>query len=103
MIEDILVRTPPPYSARLRYGFDPNQFGDLRLPRKKRPYLAVMIHGGFWRARYDLAHAGHLCAALTNHGLATFNLEYRRGGKPGGGWARNLEGLGPRLYFLAAR
>ena len=103
MIEDILVRTPPPYSARLRYGFDPNQFGDLRLPQKKRPYLAVMIHGGFWRARYDLTHAGHLCAALTNHGLATFNLEYRRVGNPGGGWPGTFEDLVQGLHFMQQR
>ena len=23
------------------------------------------IHGGYWRSKYDLTHAGHLCAALT--------------------------------------
>ncbi len=45
-----------------------------------------MIHGGFWRARYDLLHASHLCAALAAQGIAVANMEYRRVGEPGGGW-----------------
>jgi acetyl esterase/lipase len=49
------------------------------------------IHGGFWRKEYDLAHAGHLCAALTAKGVATWNLEYRRIGNPGGGWPGTLD------------
>src|SRR4051812_48422918 len=82
--EDVLTRTPPPYDARLKYGTDPNQFGDLRLPKSKnKTPLVMMIHGGFWRAKYDLAHTGHLCAALTRDGITTFNLEYRRVGNPG--------------------
>lgn len=100
MAEDILSRKPPPYDARLRYGADPNQFGDLRLPKQRKPNLAVFIHGGFWRAHYDLAHAGHLCAALTRSGLATFNLEYRRVGNPGGGWPGTFEDLVNGLHFI---
>lgn len=100
MGEDILTRKPPPYDARLPYGPDPNQFGDLRLPQKNRPPLAIFIHGGFWRARYDLGHAGHICSALTKLGLATFNLEYRRVGNPGGGWPGTFEDLVKGLYFI---
>ena len=48
--------------------------------------MVMNIHGGFWRAKYDLKHAGYLCAALTAKGLATWNVEYRRVGNPGGGW-----------------
>jgi acetyl esterase/lipase len=48
--------------------------------------VAVVIHGGYWRAAYGLDHIGHLCAALTRAGMATWNLEYRRLGDPGGGW-----------------
>ena len=47
------------------YGSDPNQFLDLRLPKEKAPLSSINIHGGFWRAKYNLDHAGHLCAALT--------------------------------------
>jgi acetyl esterase/lipase len=84
---DILDMPPPPADVRLHYGPDPLQFGDLRVPRGAGPHpAAIVIHGGFWRAKYDLEHAGHLCAALTHAGIATWNLEYRRIGNPGGGW-----------------
>src|SRR5207253_1440651 len=33
MSEDILSLAPPPADARLAYGADPNQFGELRLPK----------------------------------------------------------------------
>lgn len=87
MSEDILTLPPPPADARISYGAANPQFGDLRLPKGTAPHpVVVNIHGGFWRNKYDLAHAGHLCAALTARGLATWNLEYRRVGDDGGGW-----------------
>ena len=89
---DILQLSPPPANARLAYGSNPLQFGDLRLPRGEgRHPVAVVIHGGFWRAAYNLDHIGHLCAALTAVGLATWNLEYRRMGNIGGGWPGSFE------------
>jgi len=87
MSQDILQLPPPKADARIPYGKDQFQFGDLRLPSGQGPHpVAIFIHGGFWRAAYDLLHAGHLCAALTRAGFATWNLEYRRVGNPGGGW-----------------
>jgi acetyl esterase/lipase len=84
---DILSRPQPPPDKREPYGSDPNQFIELRLPRTKRPYPVLLnLHGGYWRAKYDLTHAGHMCEALRAAGLATFNVEYRRVGNPGGGW-----------------
>src|SRR5687768_4480719 len=87
MSESILSRPPPVADHRLRYGPEPDQLGDLRLPKNSGPHpCIVVIHGGFWRVRYDLEHTGHLCAALTERGVATWNIEYRRVGTPGGGW-----------------
>ena len=99
--EDILDLAPPPADARVAYGTDRNQFGELRLPKTAEPFPLVMnIHGGFWRAQYDLAHAGHLCAALTAKGLATWNVEYRRVGNPGGGWPGTFEDVRNAYRFL---
>ncbi len=99
--EDILGRTPPKADARVTYGGDQNQFADLRLPKKKGPLaLAIVIHGGFWRARYDLEYAGHLCAALTAKGIATANLEYRRVGNAGGGWPGTFADIRAGYQFL---
>ena len=99
--DDILTLPPPPADARLPYGTDPNQFGDLRLPKSPGPFAVVMnIHGGFWRAKYDLLHAGHLCAALTARNFATWNVEYRRVGNPGGGWPGTFEDIVSAYRFL---
>jgi acetyl esterase/lipase len=85
--EDILSLPPPPFDQRVAYGPDPNQFLEVRLPSGKGPFPALLnIHGGFWRAKYGLAHAGHLCETLRAAGVATFNAEYRRVGNDGGGW-----------------
>jgi acetyl esterase/lipase len=97
----ILTLPPPPADVRLAYGSDPNQFGDLRLPKGKGAFPVVMnIHGGYWRAKYDLAHAGHLCAALTAKGMATWNVEYRRVGNAGGGWPGTFEDIASGYRFL---
>jgi acetyl esterase/lipase len=101
MSENILTLKPPVADVRLAYGGDPHQFGDLRLPKGKGPFpIAMNIHGGFWRAKYDLLHAGHLCAALTGKGIATWNLEYRRVGNPGGGWPGTFEDIVNGYRFL---
>ena len=71
---------------RVSYGNDPNQFFELWRPAEKPVGIAVMIHGGFWRAKYDLEHVRPFCAALAAKGVATANLEYRRVGQSGGGW-----------------
>jgi len=90
--QDILDLEPPKADARIPYGNDPNQFGDLRLPSGKGPHpLVIFIHGGYWRAEYDLAHTGHLCAALARAGFAAWNLEYRRVGQQGGGWPGTMD------------
>src|SRR5579859_3765042 len=83
----ILTTPAPPADRRLAYGDHPRQFGDLRLPRGAGLHpVAVVLHGGFWRATYDLEHIGHLCAALAAAGVVTWSLEYRRIGDDGGGW-----------------
>ena len=105
MSDDILTLQPPPADARLAYGSDANQFLDLRLPsprEKSKPCypLIINIHGGYWRAKYNLDHAGHLCAALTAKGLATANLEYRRVGNEGGAWPGTFSDIRSAYHFL---
>ncbi|HKC01273.1 MAG TPA: alpha/beta hydrolase [Terriglobales bacterium] len=99
--EDILSRPQPPPDQRVAYGADPNRFLEVRLPRTKGPHSVLLnIHGGFWRAKYDLAHAGHLCEALRAAGIATFNIEYRRVGNPGGGWPGTFEDIRSAYRFV---
>jgi len=101
---DILTEPPPTDAdARLTYGSEPLQFGDLRLPREagQGPHpLVVMVHGGGWQAIYNLTHAGHLCVDLAEHGIATWNIEYRRIGDPGGGWPGTGEDVLQALEYV---
>lgn len=92
--EDILSKEPPKADSRLTYGDDPNHFVDIRIPSGSGPHPVVFfIHGGYWRAKYDLTYAGHLCHALKSAGIATWNVEYRRVGNPGGGWPGTFEDI----------
>jgi acetyl esterase/lipase len=102
MPEDLLSRPTPPYDLRIAYGSDPNQFIDLRFPaHKSKPSPVLMnIHGGYWRAKYNLDHAGHLCATLTLRGLATANVEYRRVGNEGGAWPGTFADIRSAYQFL---
>ena len=75
---------------RYAYGEDPSQFGELTLATgDRRPGLVVILHGGFWRAAYDLDLGRPLAADLATRGYAVWNLEYRRIGD-GGGWPATL-------------
>ncbi|MFZ0805646.1 MAG: alpha/beta hydrolase [Candidatus Sulfotelmatobacter sp.] len=104
MSDDILTLKPPPADKRIPYASEPNQFLDLRLPAKKTTKnlfpLVINIHGGFWRAKYNLDLAGHLCAALTGTGVVTANLEYRRIGNEGGGWPGTFADIRQAYRFL---
>jgi acetyl esterase/lipase len=92
--ESILGKKPPAPDLRLPYGQDQNQFVDVRVPEGKGPHPVVFfLHGGYWRAKYDLTYAGHLCGALTKAGIATWNVEYRRVGNAGGGWPGTFEDI----------
>ena len=86
--------------ARYRYGPDPAQHGELWLPTDLVPGMIVIIHGGFWRARYDLSLGRPLAADLARRGYATWNLEYRRAGA-GGGWPATFEDVAAGIDLLA--
>jgi acetyl esterase/lipase len=103
MSDDILTMPPPPADARIPYGPDANQFLDLRVPptgSKKSHPIVMNIHGGFWRSRYGLEHAGHLCAALTAKSIVTANVEYRRVGNGGGAWPGTFEDIRTAYHVL---
>lgn len=85
--EDIKRLPVPPGGQRFSYGSNPNEFGELRLPEGRGPHpVAIVIHGGCWYSQYDLDQLGNFNARLTELGVATWSLEYRRIGNPGGGW-----------------
>ena len=99
---EILTDPPPPEAdARVAYGPEPLQFGDLRVPSGEGPFpLALVLHGGYCQATYNLIHTGHLGEAFRDAGIATWNLEYRCVGVPDGGWPAAREDLTLALAFL---
>ena len=63
--------------------------------------MAVLIHGGFWRARYDLRLEDALVADLASRGWAAWNIEYRRlGWRSGGGWPATFEDVAGAIDML---
>lgn len=103
-LEAMLAAPPVPATHRLVYGDSPQQFVDLYLPEGPGPHpLLVAIHGGFWRALYDLGHLSHACAALASMGFAVASLEYRRCGQPGGGYPGTMDDVSAALALLATR
>lgn len=46
--------------------------------------VAILIHGGFWRARYDCSLMHPLAADLVARGIGVWNVEYRRVDSNGG-------------------
>jgi acetyl esterase/lipase len=99
--EDILSKPQPAYDRRVAYGTDASQFIEVRIPHSTGKHPALMnIHGGFWRAKYDLSHAGHFCETLRTSGVATFNIEYRRVGNPGGGWPGTFTDIRSAYRFV---
>lgn len=99
-----LIKQPtPPANARIAYGKNSLQFGELRLPAGTGPFpVAVLVHGGCWSATlgklpeavtsFELLRP--IAAALAQEGIASWNLEYRKLGNEGGGWPGTYLDLG---------
>jgi acetyl esterase/lipase len=75
----------------------------LTLPEGQGPFpVAVLIHGGFWRAPYDLRLEDELVPHLTARGWATWNIEYRRlGRRSRGGWPATVDDVAAGIDHLA--
>lgn len=81
-----------------RYGDDPLQFGALRLANGNRALertgdqwrqpVVVLLHGGFWRARWQLDLMDALAVDLAERGVASWNVEYRPPDRHG--WAATV-------------
>lgn len=87
-------------AVRTAYGSHPDQFLELTLPAGTGPApVAVVLHGGFWRAANGVELARPLAADLAATGLAAVAVEYRRVGA-GGGWPATLEDVAAALDAL---
>lgn len=86
---------------RIPYGNGEWQYGDLYLPEGKSQIpVVILIHGGFWRAKYDLHLMDPMAEDLVNRGLAVWNMEYSRVSQVGGGWPGTLLDAAHAVDFL---
>ena len=89
-------------TERVAYGDDPVQFGELTVPADEGPFpVVVFVHGGFWRNAYGLDLARPQAADAASRGYATWNVEYRRVGDPGGGYPGTLADVAAAVDRLA--
>ncbi len=97
---DRIPADPP--TARIPYGPDSLQFGDLRVPAGvTNAPIVVIIHGGCWVHRLaNLQNTNALADALSKEGVATWNVEYRRYDNPGGGWPGTLRDIADAVDAL---
>lgn len=81
---------------RYGYGEDLSQWGELFLPDvpagATHQGVVVVIHGGYWRSTYGAELGEPLAKDLAEHGMAAWNLEYRRAGN-GGGWPGTFQDI----------
>src|ERR1700730_5220816 len=79
----------PVTPMRLPYGPEYLQFGELYLPERAGPYAVIpLIHGGYWRANYDLT---------LMHGLSE---GYARLGDKGGAWPGTFHDVARSIDYL---
>ena len=81
---------------KISYGPDPLQFGELSLPAGAGPFPVVtLLHGGCWRSSERMIENYRVMSkAMNEHGIATWNLQYRGATNPGGGWPGTWQDLG---------
>jgi len=104
----------------IRYGSGPEHVADVRLPSRPAGQagggavtggqadrvpapLVIFLHGGFWRAAFDRAHAGPLAVALAAAGFAVCVPEFRRTGQRGGGWPGTFDDVATAVGVLPSR
>lgn len=70
--------------AVVRYAEHYDAIIDLHLPAVPNGTLVVLVHGGFWKERYDRTHTRAQARSLAEAGYLVATPEYRRVGGAGG-------------------
>lgn len=101
---DVLSRPAAPPDTTLSYGHLPEHVADVYLPASQDDVrtLALVVHGGFWRAEYDRVHVRPMCEALASAGYTVASIEFRRTGQPGGGWPGTLDDVARAVDIVPA-
>jgi acetyl esterase/lipase len=86
-----------------RYADGGPQVCDLYLPGVPPRGVVVLVHGGYWRARYDRTLQEPVARDLWTRGWAVWNIDYRgvgEGENGGGGWPRTYQDVAAAADLL---
>jgi acetyl esterase/lipase len=88
--------------ARHSCGPDRQHRADLHVPPGTGPFpVAITIHGGYWRAKWSRWVLRPMARDLVRHGIAVWNIEYRRMGRgQGGGWPQTFDDVAAAIDHL---
>lgn len=87
---------------RIKYGAADTSFGELLVPQGGGPFpVAVLLHGGCWLStRGNVEQMRPIATMLARHGVASWNVEYRRVGHAGGGWPGTFRDVSDATDFV---
>ncbi|WP_426191080.1 alpha/beta hydrolase family protein [Massilia sp. DWR3-1-1] len=104
-LADYLALSGPAPTLTLAYGKAPSQYAELFRPSGPGPFpVAVLVHGGCWTRQYGgIVQLRNLAGALQGHGIAVWNVEYRRVDEAGGGYPGTYQDLNAALDLLGAQ
>ena len=94
-------KAAPEPDAVIRYGTEPLQSGELRVPKGLGPHpVAIVIHGGCWLSRLGGTGMQAFSESLRQRGIATWDIDYRRVGHEGGGWPGTFQDIKAGVDYL---
>ena len=102
---EVMTRPAPLPDAAVRYGEHADHLLDVHMPPSANWPVPVvfLVHGGFWRQRFDRTHTRPLAQALATEGFAVVTPEFRRVGPRGeGGWPVTFDDVRNALAHVHA-
>ncbi len=96
----VLRRSAWPFTE-VSYGTDVEQVADLRVPEGPGPHpVVVFLHGGGWKDLWRRDIMEGVAVDLAEHGIASWNVDFRRVGPSGGGWPRTFDDVSASVGAL---
>lgn len=98
---DAVVHHARSPATRVPYGPHDGQHVDVRVPAGPGPFpVAVLVHGGWWRSRWEDDTTEAAAVDLVARGFASVNVEYRP--PAAAGWAATTADVASAVGLLGA-
>ena len=101
-LDQYLALNGPQPTAQIAYGPAPSQYAQLFRPEGKGPFpVVVLVHGGCWTVQFGgIRQMRNVANALSEQGIAVWNVEYRRVDEEGGGYPGTYQDMHAALDSL---